>query len=291
MKLYAISDIHLGHSINREALEALPSHAEDWLILAGDVGESTTHLHFALSILSKRFARLLWVPGNHDLWSLSVTSAKEDMLRGEEKYQHLVSICREHGVVTPEDPYVLWPGAGNGSSVLLAPLFVLYDYSFRPDDVPEEEAVAWARETNVVCTDEFYLHPDPYPSRSAWCAARCQYTEKRLQEVTPTTSLVLINHFPLRQSLVRLRRIPRFSLWCGTRRTEDWPTRYHASVVVYGHLHMRATDYIDSVRFEEVSLGYPRHWRRERGMQAYLREILPGPSGPAPAYAGPVWHW
>ena len=273
MKLYAISDLHLGHEINRQGLAAIPSYPEDWLILAGDMGETTAHLRYALSILSRHFAQLLWVPGNHDLWTLPSSSAEDATLRGEEKYQRLVSICRDYGVLTPEDPYVLWPG--EGTPALLAPLFLLYDYSFRPGDVPAEKAVAWAAETHVVCTDEYLLHPDPYPSRSAWCLARCQYTEKRLQEVASTAPLVLINHFPLRESLVRLYRIPRFSLWCGTRRTEDWHIRFPTSVVVYGHLHIRATDYQDGVRFEEVSLGYPRHWRQEKGVQGYLREILP----------------
>jgi hypothetical protein len=36
-----------------------------------------------------------------------------------------------------------------------------------------------------------------------------------------------------------------------------------------------------------VSLGYPRHWRTERGMDAYLREVLPGPSIP---FTGPAFH-
>jgi hypothetical protein len=139
--------------------------------------------------------------------------------------------------------------------------------------------VAWAAESGVICADEVLLHPEPYLSRSAWCAARCQYTEKRLQEAASRAPLVLINHFPLRQDLVRLRFIPRFSLWCGTRRTEDWHTRFRASVVVYGHLHIRGTRYQDGVRFEEVSLGYPRNWQHERGVQGYLREILPGPTG------------
>ena len=72
--------------------------------------------------------------------------------------------------------------------------------------------------------------------------------------------LVLINHFPLRQDLVRLSTIPRFSLWCGTRYTENWHTRFRAAVVISGHLHRPATDWRDGVRFEEVSLGYPREW-------------------------------
>src|SRR6185295_8524919 len=106
MKLYAIGDLHLRHEVTRRALLELRPHPYDWLILAGDVGETEEHLRFALLVLSQRFARLLWVPGNHDLWTIP---ARPGELRGEEKYQLLVEICREFGVLTPEDPYVTWP--------------------------------------------------------------------------------------------------------------------------------------------------------------------------------------
>jgi hypothetical protein len=86
---------------------------------------------------------------------------------------------------------------------------------------------------------------------------------------------VLINHFPLREDLVRLPTIPRFSLWCGTRRTEDWHKRFNAVVVVSGHLHVRLTSYRDGVRFEEVSLGYPRQWINATTLEDCIREILP----------------
>ncbi len=100
MKLYAISDLHLANSVNRQALAALPQHPEDWLILGGDIGELEEHLHFALSILTRRFQRLLWVPGNHDLWTIP---SDRSALRGVAKYQRLVTICRDYGVLTPED--------------------------------------------------------------------------------------------------------------------------------------------------------------------------------------------
>lgn len=290
MKLYALSDLHLSFEINRQALDALPAQPEDWLILAGDVGESVAHLQFALSRLTRRFARLIWVPGNHELWTLpaSAGSSNEPDRRGAEKYRQLIALCRDYNVLTPEDPYVFWPG--ESGQFLLAPLFLLYDYSFRPASVSEEQALDWAEETNVVCLDEFVLHPDPYVSRSAWCQARCAYTERRLQEAALTGArLVLINHFPLRQDCVRLPMIPRFSLWCGTTRTETWHTRFPTAVVVYGHLHRRATDYRDGVRFEEVSLGYPQNWQPERGIQQYLREILPGPQE-KPASPATIWY-
>ncbi len=268
MKLFAISDLHLDHKINYEALRALPDFSEDWLILAGDIGVTYEHLRFALKTLTQRFAQLLWTPGNHDLWT-RIAGIKE---QGEEKYQKLVSICREFGVLTPEDPYPLWQG--QGGEHYLAPLFLLYDYSFRPDNVPLEQAVVWAVKSGFICTDEYYLDPSPFSSIPAWCQARCEYSEQRLRETPPDIPLILINHYPLREDLIRLSKIPRFSIWCGTRRTENWHSRFNVSVAVTGHLHIRSTDYRDGVRFEEVSLGYPKHWNQEKGIQGYLRQIL-----------------
>ena len=40
MKLWAVSDLHLGQKQNREALDGLPSFDRDRVIVAGDVGET-----------------------------------------------------------------------------------------------------------------------------------------------------------------------------------------------------------------------------------------------------------
>jgi hypothetical protein len=126
----------------------------------------------------------------------------------------------------------------------------------------------------ILAADEALLHPDPFESREAWCSARVALTEPRLLERARTHALVLVGHWPLRRDLVRLGRVPRYSPWCGTRLTEAWHTRFGAAVVVSGHLHVRATDVRDGVRFEEVSVGYPRDWDPTRGLASYLRRIL-----------------
>jgi predicted phosphodiesterase len=275
MKLYALADLHLRYEVTRRALEALRPRPYDWLILAGDVGETEEHLRFALAVLTRRFGRLLWVPGNHDLWSIPPRENRPDDLRGEAKYRRQVQICRDYGVLTPEDPYVVWPG--EGPRCILAPTFVLYDYTFRPDEIPVDKAVEWAAEENLLCSDEVLLHPDPYPTKSAWCEARVRETEPRLEEAAARAPLVIINHFPLRQDLAILPAIPRFSIWCGTRLTEDWHLRFRAEVVIYGHLHIRGRYQRDGVRFEEVSLGYPPNWDQKLGVEPYLRQILPHP--------------
>lgn len=272
MRLYAISDLHLHHSENRSALEAIPPHPQDWLILGGDLGEKAVHLHYCLQIVTRRFARVFWIPGNHELWTVP---NDPEGLRGEAKYQQLVQICRSYGVLTPEDPFVLWPGGSK--SLLIAPLFNLYDYSFRPDHVPQDQAIEWAMQAGILCNDESLLHPDPYGSIAEWCRQRLRFSEMRLEQALqdhPEASFILINHYPLRYEHVRLRRIPRFSLWCGTRATEEWHRRFPTEVVVYGHLHVRSTDYRDGVRFEEVSLGYPRQWGGKKPLTDYLQLIL-----------------
>jgi 3',5'-cyclic AMP phosphodiesterase CpdA len=272
VKLYALSDLHVGFEANRRALDTLAAHPDDWLILAGDLGETLEEVEAVLRATVPRFARVLYTPGNHELWTVS---RDRPDLRGVAKYDALVALCRAHGVVTPEDPYPVWPGS---PPCVIAPLFLLYDYSFRPDSVPLERALEWAAETDVMCSDEALLHPDPYPSRAAWCHARCDATEARLRAIDPSFATVLVNHFPLRYDLARLPAIPRFSLWCGTRRTHDWHLRFRALAVVSGHLHIPSTRIRDGVRFEEVSVGYPRQWPADRGLEAMLREILPAPA-------------
>ena len=275
MKLFAISDLHVRFPENRNVIAALPEHPDDWLVVAGDVGDTDGQLVATLRTLTQRFQKVFWVPGNHELWTLPGSSLT---LRGEARYRHLVALCRDLGVLTPEDPYLRWPGLP--SPCFIVPLFLLYDYTFRPDDVPVERSVEWALEAGLLCADEALLHPDPYPSRAAWCVERCLRTEARLDQLPHDASTVLVSHFPLRQDLAVLPAIPRFSIWCGTRRTTDWHRRYRAYAVVSGHLHIRSTRVLDGVRFEEVSLGNPGQWRKERSLESYLREILPGSPQP-----------
>ncbi|MYK28544.1 MAG: metallophosphoesterase [Gammaproteobacteria bacterium] len=61
MRLWAISDLHLSHPRNREALDDLPAHPNDWLILAGDISDGPKRLEGCFRRLGacavERFAR------------------------------------------------------------------------------------------------------------------------------------------------------------------------------------------------------------------------------------------
>jgi 3',5'-cyclic AMP phosphodiesterase CpdA len=271
-RLLAIGDLHVEHPENRKIVSRIEPESEaDWLIVCGDVADKPEDVEWALRLLRERFVTVVWVPGNHELLAQRDDPAE---LRGERRYRHLVELCRRLGVITPEDPYPIWEGLGG--PVRVAPLFLLYDYSFgRNVGATKEEALRRAHDAGVVCVDEFLLDPAPYPTREAWCEARVRETEARLAEAEPVLPAVLINHFPLLAEPTRVLRHPEFAQWCGTVRTAKWHRRFRVTVVVYGHLHIPRTTWHDGVRFEEVSLGYPRERRPELGRSPLPRRILP----------------
>ncbi|HLL38011.1 MAG TPA: metallophosphoesterase, partial [Streptomyces sp.] len=245
-QLLAISDLHIGYEDNRALVEKLrPDTDDDWLLVAGDVAEKVSSIEWALKTLAGRFRKVVWVPGNHELWT---HPSDPVTLRGAARYEHLVEMCRGLGVVTPEDPYPVWEGPGG--PVAVAPLFLLYDYSFLPAGcATKEEGLAYAHKTGVVCNDEYLLHPDPYPTRDDWCRARVTETEARLAALPGDLPVVLVNHWPLDRHPTEVLWYPEFAMWCGTRLTADWHRRFPVAAMVYGHLHIPRTTVHEGVRF------------------------------------------
>ncbi len=272
--LFAVSDLHVSYEENRKVVDRVrPSADEDWLIVAGDVGELFGDIERTLRQLRERFARVIWAPGNHELWTHPSDPVK---LRGEDRYRALVRMCRDNGILTPEDEFAVWRGLGG--PVTVAPLFQLYDYSFRlPGVSTKAESLKIAYDAGVVCTDEMLLHPDPYPDRESWCWARLEVTRQRLDATDPALPTVLVSHWPLIREPTDVLWHPEFAQWCGTERTADWHTRYRAAVAVYGHLHIPRTTWKDGVRFEEVSLGYPREWRKRGDNPQPMRRLFTEP--------------
>lgn len=271
--LLAISDLHVTTPENCRVVEGLrPQSAADWLIVAGDVSEDVTDFAWTLDVLTQRFQPLYGFPA-----ITSCGAPRQDQrhnLRGVGLYEHLVTICRMFGVITPEDPYPVWPGSGG--PVRIVPLFPLYDYTFGSNsDPPQEAALARAWALGVVRSYEFLLHPDLYPRRTAWCEGRVSATECRLSACDLSLPTVLVNHFPLTGDFMTRLPRPEFARWCGTVRTADWHSRFNAEVVVYDHMHTPHTARRDGVRSGEVSLGYHREWHRRSDARPVVRRIPP----------------
>jgi 3',5'-cyclic AMP phosphodiesterase CpdA len=266
-QLYATSDVHVSHPANRALIEALPYRPDDHLIVAGDIGDTVQQVTDGLDVLRRRFGTVIWTPGNHELWTLPHDPVTE---RGRARYELLVAWCRSAGVLTPEDPYLEWHTGAE--TVLIVPLFVLYDYSFRPLRLTRAEAVAAAGRLGTSCADEHYLYPDPHATREDWCMERVTFSRQRLAAIPTDRRTVLAAHFPLRRDVAHLPTLPLFSLWCGTEATTSWHVDYRACSVVSGHLHDSRTRWRDGVPFTDVSFGLPRE---RRGRRPVLHRIVP----------------
>lgn len=262
-RLWAVSDLHAAIPANREKINGLAARSPgDWLIVAGDVGERIDVVRETLARLREKFAEVIWVPGNHELFSTA-----HSRFAGREKYDELVRVLRGLGVRTPEDPFAVFHG------VTVAALFTLYDYSHRDPSLSEREALRLARSQGVALLDDVAL--TPFVDVRAWCRERLRYSVARLAATNSPT--VLVNHWPLARAPIERLAYPEIALWSGTRHTEEWPRRFRAAAVVYGHLHMPGTAYIEGIPHHEVSLGYPREWRRPNHIaQAWPYPVLEG---------------
>ena len=195
-------------------------------------------------------------------------------MRGEACYQKLVDVCRALGVVTSEDPYPTWQTAT--VPVVVAPLFVLYDYAFRPagtftkeKDSPLRRPLASSALTSTSCIQI----PTP-PVRTG--VVRGSHTRETGWPASTGYPTALVNHWPLHCEPMQILRHPEFGLWYGTAQTARWHIEYNAKVVVYGHLHIPRTIELSGVRFEDVSVGYPRQWKAQQTRSDWLHEVLPG---------------
>jgi len=150
----------------------------------------------------------------------------------------------------------------------------LFDgFRFSPATLDELEAKS--PESSKPYFDELRANTAQWTERD-FAAANEQAAdgERRLLALGPDVKTILVGHWPLIRQPTHALRFPEFAQWCGTTRTADWHIRFRASVVVYGHLHIPRTTYYDGVRFEEVSIGYPREWSR-RSKPPMPRKVLP----------------
>ncbi|CAM5701673.1 Metallophosphoesterase OS=Streptomyces tendae OX=1932 GN=GUR47_02195 PE=4 SV=1 [Streptomyces tendae] len=241
------------------------------------MAETVADIRWALGTLAERFRRVVWVPGNHELW----THPRDTVaLRGVARYEHLVEMCRELGVTTPEDPYPVWEGAGGPAVV--APLFLLYDYSFLPAGCATKAEGYWSTRrapascaaTSTCCT------PIPIPAVRPGAGRGSRRPSAGSPRSPRTCPTIPVNHYPLHRHPTDVLWYPEFAMWCGTSLTADWHRRFRVDTMVYGHLHIPRTTWHEGVRFEEVSVGYPREWRKRPGPPGQLRRILPSTRTP-----------
>src|SRR5690348_16936983 len=94
-RVFALSDIHVDYDVNVQWVRNLSrsDYRDDILILAGDVTHKLPHLGATLSEFATRFAQVLFVPGNHDVWVLGEAPERTSF----QKFDDVIAVVEDSG--------------------------------------------------------------------------------------------------------------------------------------------------------------------------------------------------
>jgi predicted phosphodiesterase len=241
MRVFALSDIHVDYDVNAKWVRSLSQldYRDDVLILAGDITHKLPLLAWCLSTLAARFKKVLFVPGNHDLWVLGEPGAKTSL----QKFREVASTVESNGASM--QPFAT-------DDVLIAPLLGWYDYSF--GDPSEELRDVWM--DYRACRWPEGLAPGDIAAHFAGMN----------DSVAPerTAKVITFSHF-----LPRLDLVPHFvpakhrmlDPVLGSTQLERQLRELHSILHVYGHSHINRALTLDGVRYVNNAFGYPQEER------------------------------
>jgi predicted phosphodiesterase len=241
MRVFAVSDVHVDYEVNAKwiASVSVTEYRDDVLILAGDVTDTLRLLEWCLTTLAMRFKKVLFVPGNHDLW---VVRERRGMTSFQ-KFDEVVSVVESSGAS-------MQPFRDDG--ILIVPLLGWYDYSFGEPSVElrsvwmDYHACRWPAGFGVeqIASHFTGLNEKPFPVDGA--------------------DIITFSHF-----LPRVDVMPRFIsreqqyLYpvLGTTKLEEQLRRWNSSIHIYGHSHVNRSVTIDGILYINNAFGYPHETR------------------------------
>lgn len=139
--IYAISDMHTDRAENMAWVRSRAHYPADartsCCVVAGDVSHRLDVLEETLGHLCDAFARVFFVPGNHELWIRPSDAAGPGGLLQDSlaKSDAIATLCAELGVSTAPELV---------GGVVIVPLLSWYDRSLSMPDVPSLPLKLWS---------------------------------------------------------------------------------------------------------------------------------------------------
>jgi len=241
MRVFALSDVHIDYEVNSKWIANLSvaEYQDDVLILAGDVSDTRPLLDWCLRTLVKRFKKVLFVPGNHDLWVI-----REDRIKNSlQKFEDVCDVVESSGASMQ---------AFREQGVSIIPVLGWYDYSFGEPSV--ELKSMWM--DYRACR---------WPSGFTEKDVAAHFTDFNNKQTSLADGKVITySHF-----LPRIDLMPGFIPSAmkllypilGSVQLELQLRRYNPSIHVYGHSHVNRQVKIDGVAYINNAFGYPSETR------------------------------
>lgn len=236
MRIQALSDIHVDYRQNMNFLLQISEYdyVDDILLLAGDVSHITSLATEAFELLANRFHKVMFVPGNHDVWV-----SRNENLDSLEKFERMLTLANQYGILT--QPLHL-------ASLSIIPLFAWYDYSFAPLSTQLKKkwmdfsTCRWPQQLDETeITKKFLSLNEPNLSVS-------------------NRTIISFSHF-LPRIDVMPSFIPSTRNWLhavlGTTQLEKQIRTLGSRIHVYGHSHVNNRVVLDNTTYINNAFGYP----------------------------------
>lgn len=264
-RLFIISDIHIDYSENRDLLLSLSDwdYRADTLVIAGDVTDNLELLASFLTAMVAKFAAVVFVPGNHELW------LKRDAFKDSiEKFSAILALCNSLGVKT--QPYQIT----GKKAVTVVPLFSWYHTKDHPQESLYMEKQNVEDKTHEMWSDFFVTQwPDNVGADIGNYFLNLNQPYLQQEYSAPVVS---VSHFLPRQELMLSTAEERkasnltfkdlhpefnFSHVAGSKGIDRQIRQLGSTVHVYGHQHRNRLRKIDGVIYLSHCMGYPKERR------------------------------
>jgi predicted phosphodiesterase len=243
MRVFALSDIHIDYSENRNWLAGLSvqDYTNDVLILAGDISDLGQCVELAFRSLGKRFREVMYVPGNHDLWIRR--SGIRDSLASLDRIK---AMAYEHGIHM---------GPRSIGSISFVPLYGWYDYSF---GTPGRELLnMWMDFSSCTWPQDF--------SEQEITRFFISMNERHL--ATRNEYIISFSHFmprvDLMPSIIPAHKRILYPV-LGTALLEEQIRKLGSDIHIYGHTHVNAMVRKEGILYVNNAFGYPTETRITR---------------------------
>ncbi|HET7795385.1 MAG TPA: metallophosphoesterase [Rhizobacter sp.] len=244
MRVFAISDLHVDYEPNAQWVQQLSmgEYLDDVLIVAGDVSDRSARVAACLETLARRFWRVLFIPGNHDLWVRHDAPGLDSF----GKFEQLKHLVRNAGASM--DVF-------HHGDLSIVPLLGWYDSSF--GEPGEDLRLAWVDYRACRWPEGFESHH----TAQAFLAMNA-YQRQSEREV-----IVSYSHFLPRIDVMPDRIPPEKRIIypvLGSTALGEQVKALKPAVHVYGHSHVNRRIELDGTLYVNNAFAYPHETRIAR---------------------------
>jgi predicted phosphodiesterase len=237
VRVFALSDIHVDYEVNARWIANLPvgEYRDDVLILAGDVTDALQLLDWCLTTLTARFRKVLFVPGNHDLWVARDGRDKTSL----QKFADVTAVAESAGACMT---------SFRADGVSIVPILGWYDYSF--GEPGEALKAMWM---------DYRACRWPSGFEAGEIAAHFQALNDTPAKGDADT-VITFSHFLPRIDLMPAGLSSDDRLLypvLGARRLDGQLRQLQSDIHVYGHSHLNRSREIEGVTYINNAFGYP----------------------------------